>query len=146
METLLAAGGTIPLAPLGNVAENELPGLIQRMDRRIREVARSRDDVGILWTAADVLMGLRYDRGLIEHLLAGVQDMEQSVTYQAIVEKGMIRDRHDVLLQQGRKKFGPPSEVVVMAIRSVIDFERLSRLTERILDVSSWQELLGDHP
>jgi hypothetical protein len=61
-ETFLGGGlGIVPLAPLGAVAEAELPGLIRRMDERIRAEATP-DEAGKLWTAADVLMGLRYPR------------------------------------------------------------------------------------
>jgi len=140
---LLAAGATIPLAPLGDVTEPQLPGLIQQMDQRIRQVARTPEEIGTLWTAADVLMGLRYERALVDQLLAGVQNMEESPTYQAIVEKGMIKDRHEVLLRQGQKKFGAPSEAVVSAVRSITDFDRLNSLTDRILDVWSWDDLLA---
>jgi len=47
-------------------------------------------------------------------------NLEESVTYQAIVEEGRILERHDVLLQLGSEKFGPPSEAVEMAVRSII--------------------------
>ncbi len=68
--------------------------------------------------------------------------MEESVTYQAIVEKGMIKDRQAVLLQQGRKKFGAPPSSVEGAVRGIVDMDRLVQLTDRVLEVDSWQELL----
>ncbi len=42
-----------------------------------------------LWSAAFILMGLRYERALIQKLLQGVVTMKESVTYQAIIEEGM---------------------------------------------------------
>lgn len=142
VETFLRGGlALVPLAPLGDVTEADLPGLIQRMDGRIRQEAAP-GLAGMLWTAADVLMGLRYNRALVEQVLRGIEAMEESVTYQAIVEKGMIKDRQAVLLQQGRKKFGLPPSSVEGAVRGIVDMDRLVQLTDRVLEVDSWQELL----
>ena len=57
-ETFLRA-----LPPLSAVVEAELPGVIRRMDERICAEATA-GEAGTLWTAADVLMGLRYPRHL----------------------------------------------------------------------------------
>lgn len=141
--TFLQSGGLVPLAPLSAVTEAELPALIQQMDHRIHQEARTADESGTLWTATRVLMGLRWPRSLVQQLLRGVHGMKESPTYQAIVEEGIIKDRQDVLLQQGRKKFGPANEATITAVRNITDFECLSALTDRILDVSRWEELLG---
>ena len=125
-EAFLGGGlGILPLAPLGAVAEAELPGLIRRMEQRISAEA-TRDEAGTLWTAADVLMGLRYPPGLVTQLLRGGYGMKDSVTYQAIVEEGEVKDRHAVLLQLGRKRFGPPDFAVETALRNIIDLDRLA--------------------
>jgi hypothetical protein len=47
------------------------------------------------------------------------------------------------LLRVGGKQFGPLSEEGKAALVAVVDLERLERLSERLLDASSWQELLG---
>ena len=60
------------------------------MDERIRAEATA-DEAGTLWTAADVLMGLRYSRQLVAQLLQGVHGMKESVTYQAILEEGVVK-------------------------------------------------------
>jgi hypothetical protein len=46
-------------------------------------------------------------------------------------------------LRQGRKRFGPPDTATKTAIEAITDLARLETLTERLLDVTSWQELLG---
>jgi hypothetical protein len=146
-EMFLSGGlGILPLAPLSAVAEAELAGVIRRMDQRIRAEATP-DEAGTLWTAADVLMGLRYPRQLVSQLLQGVQGMKESVTYQAIVEegelKGKVEARQEVLVQLGRKKFGMPDPTIAMALRGITDADRLTRLIDALLDVSSWKELLA---
>jgi hypothetical protein len=146
-ETFLGGGlGLVPLAPLSNVAEADLPALIERMDQRIRKEAAP-EEVGTLWTAADVLMGLRYSRVLVAQLLRGIHGMKDSVTYQAIVEegeaKGMIRGAQDTLLRIGRKHLGVPDQSVENALRAVTDLDRLNRMSDRLMDVTTWQELLA---
>ncbi len=85
--------------------------------------------------------------------------MEESDTYQAILEAGAIRQARKMVLQLGQEKFGPAGDDVlralqldrspldqindiVMARKSMEELERLARLRERIVDVSSWQDLL----
>jgi predicted transposase YdaD len=140
---LVAGGlGTLPLAPLGDVAPADLPGVIRQMrDRLDREAPRERAEA--LWTASLVLMGLRYDEAVIDQLMRGVAGMEESVTYQAIVRKGGLREAHAILLRQGRKRFGPPEPDITAAVEAITDLDRLERLSERLLDVSSWQDLLA---
>ena len=73
---VLAGGlGTLPLAPLADVPQAELPGVIRQMEARIRAEAPP-ETAGVLWTATYVLMGLRYSDALAERLLEGVRDMK----------------------------------------------------------------------
>lgn len=112
------------------------------MQQRIGQET-TREEAGTLWTATDVLMGLRYPRALVVQLLQGVHGMKESVTYQAIVEEGKIEARQEVLLELGAKRFGAPNEATEMAVRAITNLDRLRRLSDRLLEVSSWQELLG---
>jgi len=45
-------------------------------------------------------------------------------------------------LHLGRKKFGEPDEATRLALVGITDLEQLDRLSERLLEVASWQELL----
>jgi hypothetical protein len=143
VETFLNGGlGIIPLAPLSTVTEVDLPSVIARMKQRIQQEATP-EEAGMLWTATDVLMGLRYPRGLVVQLLQGVHGMRESDTYQAIIEEGLVKGTQDVLLRQGRKKFGIPDEQTENTLRSITDMDRLNYLGERLLDVSTWTDLLA---
>jgi hypothetical protein len=136
--------GVVPLAPLGAVTEAELPAVIGQMERRIALEATPAE-AGPLWTAARILMGLRYPKTLLTDLLQGIHmiNWEDSVTYVEIIEKGMVKARRDSLLRMGRKKFGAPSEAVTTLLAGIDDPERLADLIDRVLDVSTWEELLA---
>ena len=69
--------------------------------------------------------------------------MKESVTYQAIVEEGAVREAQEGILRQGRKKFGASDSSIESTIRSITELDRLHYLSERLLDVSSWTELMA---
>jgi hypothetical protein len=142
-EVFLGGGlGVLPLAPLSQVAEADLPAMIGRMEQRLR-AETTPDEAAMLWTAADVLMGLRYPRELVARLLQGVHGMKDSVTYQAIVEEGVVKGRQDALIRLGRRQLGSPDAGTLQALSNITDPDRLARLLDRLLDVSSWDELLA---
>jgi len=58
-------------------------------------------------------------------------------------EEGMIQGAQRLLLHQGEIRFGPPEPNVRAAIEAIQDVDRLERLSERLLSVSTWSELLG---
>jgi hypothetical protein len=142
-ESFLTAGiGLVPLAPLTNVSEADLPGIVRRMGDRINAEPRSR--AGKLWTATYLLMGVRYPDELVDQLLQGVQIMRESTTYQKILRDGRAEGEQKLLLRQGTKRFGEPNPATVTAIEAIRDIDRLEALGERILDpdLQSWDDLL----
>lgn len=123
-----------------------LPSVIHRVEERLAEET-PKPVADKLWAATFILMGLQYPAEVARQLLQGVMGMKESVTYQAIIEegraKGVAQGMSKTLLRQGRKRFGPPSEATVAAIEAITDLNRLEALSERLLDVSSWDELLA---
>ncbi len=91
-------------------------------------------------------------------MLFGIRGIEESSVYQDILQKGEILGRAEgeikgraegeieatrkLLLRLGQRKFGPPSELNQDQLNALHDFDQLTKLTERILDISSWDELL----
>lgn len=69
--------------------------------------------------------------------------MHESTAYDMAVEEGCVKTSHRVLLNLGRKLFGPPKPSVEATVTSIQDVERLERMTEAILTVKSWDELLS---
>ena len=142
VESLLSSGvGMLPLAPIRRGGANRGAGRHRRMKERLRgrrEQAHAKD----LWTATYILLGMRYDRAFAKQLLRGVMTMEESATYQAILEEGALREARKTLLRQGHKRFQGTPAAVKTTIAAITDLERLDELLEQLLDAKSWQELL----
>jgi len=151
VDQVLAGGiGTLPLAPISDVAPEALPGVIRSMEDRLRTEA-TESDARTLWMSTYLLMGLRYSSEFASQLLRGVRDMEESTKYQAIIAKGEARgeargkvaEARRMLLLFGGDKLGAPSESQAELIDSIHDVERLESLAKRIQRANSWDELLA---
>jgi hypothetical protein len=147
VEAILAGGlATLPLAPLcrlpeGLSAEEGLRWVAGEVCQRLRREG-SPAQAGRLLTAAYLLTGLRLDRDKARAIFEGVLGMHESDTYQAILDEGEVRGLHHTLLRQGRKKLGEPDDATKQILMGINDLDRLGWLTERLLEVSTWEELL----
>lgn len=154
VQALLAGGlGTLPLAPISAVAEADLPLVVRQIDDRLQREA-SPEQAGVLTTAALVLTGLRLPREQAIQLFRGVRFMsvvKDSSVYEWFLEEGvskgmsqgMIQGTRKVILHLGQKRFGPPDAGIVAALDAITDLSRLERMSERLLDAASWQEVLA---
>jgi hypothetical protein len=145
---LLAGGpGALPLAVLGQLPagrsdEAGLAWVVHEMDRRLRRQADPADARRLL-TAAFVLSGLRVPDEIAQRTFQGVSAMRESSTYQFILREGAAEGIQRVLLRQGRKRLGEPDESVQAALKAITDVDRLERMSERLLEVRTWQDLLA---
>jgi predicted transposase YdaD len=144
-EFLAGPLGTLPLAALTDAAAAMLPAVFNRIDDGFGHEAGAA--AGTLRAALYVLLGLRYDRQQIDQLYRGVRGMEESVTYQAIVEKGSARGRRELALRiirrLGREKLGAPDAAAESALAAIDDPDRLERIADRILEAADWADLLA---
>ncbi len=73
--------------------------------------------------------------------------MRESSTIQAFIEegrvKGLAEEARRFILRMGRTRFGVAGDTVVSRLDSISDLEKLEQLGERLLIVSSWDQLLG---
>ena len=142
VESLLAGGiGTLPLAPVSDVSEARVPDIIRRMRERLSQEQPRRS--GDLWAATLVLLGLRYSKAFARLLFREVIGMKESVTYQMIVDEGRLAHAHQILFRLGEKRFGPPDDATMATLNAISSVRKLDKLSERILEVDSWQELLS---
>jgi predicted transposase YdaD len=104
-----------------------------------------------LGAATFLLLGLRYPADTLVQLFEGVKMIEESSTYQWLLERGRaegraegkIQEARDLLLWQGSRKFGRPADAAEVArLESVQNLEQLKDLACRLLIVSTWQDLL----
>jgi predicted transposase YdaD len=146
VQRLLTGGlGTLALAPISEVQNEELPRIIGEMRRRQQSWPRRQQSE--LWAAAYVLMGLRYERHIVKRLVEGVLAMEESTTYQEILAKGALAEAKKTLLRLGQKRFGRASTRVKQVIEAFDDLERVERLQLQVVDgVAGWDELLDLPP
>jgi len=145
-ELILGSGfALLPLAPSSAVTEGELPGIIQRMEQRLRSRREQRQAL-VIWAAAYLLLGLRYSPALAAHLFRGVVSMKESLTYQAVLQEGRMEgaivEARKLLRIFGERAFGPPDARTATAIKRIDDLARLEELCDRWSQVESWQELL----
>jgi hypothetical protein len=145
-ELLAGEVGLLPLAPLGQLPADVPPaqglaGVVQRLIDRLLAEAPG-DQARRLLTSAFVLTGMRIGRDQTNQLFQGVRAMRESDTYLAILDEGRVEEARKIILRLGRKRFGPPDESSLAFLNALSDPEKLEALSERLLDVSSWQELL----
>ena len=76
-------------------------------------------------------------------LFQAVLNMRESVTYQAILKEGRLEGVRNILLRQGRDRFGEPSAEIIALLFAETDLGRLEALAIRLLHVKTWEELLG---
>ena len=93
--------GFLPLAPLTDEAEADLPGVVDHVVRRLR-AETDRAEAAKMEVATFVLMGMRYEKEFVAQLFKGVPDMEESSTYQLIVERGERKALIRAIVEQGR--------------------------------------------
>lgn len=144
-EQLLAGGvGTLALAPISNVSEGEVRGVIRRVKERLTGPKAPRRAADVL-AAAYVLLGLRYSDEFANALFQEVLGMEESTTYQAIVRKGRELGRTEearrMLLLQGESRFGRADVSARTALESIADLAQLEELGVRLMHAGSWQDL-----
>ena len=98
--------GNPALLPLATLAQTDSPeSLLQQVAQNIASIEDTNERANIL-VCADILAGLRFEAGLIRQFFTE-EMMEESVTYQAILEKGVQRGVQQGLqrgLEEGRQR------------------------------------------
>jgi hypothetical protein len=146
-DRLLRRGpGVLPLSVLGALPpgvslEEGIADVVARLCRRV-ERTLDRETANHVLTSTFVLSGLRLERERARNLFRGIRAVEESTTYQYIIEQGELKARRATVLEQGESKFGAPAEKVKTAIQELEDPQRLRRMLLRLLTANSWNEVL----
>jgi predicted transposase YdaD len=150
---LLTGGiGTLPLAPISNVTEVEVPSVIAAMKHRL-DTEIPPQEAREMWASTQILIGLRYPGEMVKHLLRGVHDMEESTTYQEIIEKGVekgiakggILRLRAAVLRGATLRFGPPDPQLKARLDAISDLHQLDNMSDALItgSVKNWAELLN---
>lgn len=155
-EAILSGGiGLLPLAPISNVTEAELPDIIRRMEERFTSRRVRRKPKESLWGATYILLGLRYSAAVAQQLLQGVLGMKESATYQAILQEGLaegqekgraegrVQEAREILVELGTDLFGPPDAPTLAFLQAISEEPGLRALIGRLRTAASWADLLG---
>jgi hypothetical protein len=144
-EPLLTGGlATLPLAPISAIGRTELPAVVRRMGERLAQPALA-SVAPELWTASSILMGLKYERALIQRLVHEVRGMAESVTIQIFEEWGALKRARKSILRMGAMKIGTPApDEVKQRIEAIDDLNRFDELELRLFQVNSWDDLLAE--
>ena len=113
-DDLLRAGvGFLPLAvigkpPPGKTREQALPDLVARLADRAKREAES--DAGRLLTAAYILSAMHVQPTTARGIFNKVFAMQESGTYQLILEEGAIKHTRQLIMRLARRRLGKPTE------------------------------------
>ncbi|MBA4067095.1 MAG: hypothetical protein C0501_25985 [Isosphaera sp.] len=145
VDGLLAAGpGLAPLALLTNEAAGDLPAAFGRFRTRLRAAGVPDNVEHGLMGSTFVLCGLRYEKDQIETLYRNLSmTLEDSTTYQLILDRGRAAEARGLILMIGGQRFGTAPETVAAAVRGITDRERLERVAGRLLAAAGWDDLLA---
>ncbi len=158
VEELLTGGvATLPLAPIADVPESELPRVIARIRERIG--AEPKETQQELWVSTYFLMGAKYPSQVTNRLLKGIGIMFESSTYTEAVEKeraqgisqgitqgelrGRLREGRELIVTLGRERLGEPSPEVTAQRESIPSREQFPALIKRVSVAKSWNDLFA---
>jgi predicted transposase YdaD len=137
--------GTLPLAVLGKLpghvsVDQALARVVAEIDDRLQHDAPP-DEAARVMTAAFVLSGLRITKEEAFQLFRGAKAMQESTTYQAILEEGRVDHARKMVLRLGTRQFGPPQESVKAQLAAIANVQRLDEMVDKVPSVSSWEKL-----
>jgi predicted transposase YdaD len=90
----------------------------------------------------------------VSAMILGIRGIEESSVYQDIFAKGetegrtegraegRVEEAREAVLTVGRKRLGQPEDGVIRQINAMDEVNQVNSLLVRILDVSSWDDLL----
>lgn len=97
-----------------------------------------------LWQTTAILADMRYDQELILPLMRKAMTMVKLEDFPSYT-KGALRERRETIVDLGTRVLGAPDAGTRATLESINDLDCLRRMTNRILDVKTWQELLADY-
>lgn len=141
----------LPLSVVTEDAAADLPGALEFSRQQATELGGTEFAKEVL-AAEYILLGLRYPREFVKTLFQELHEMQESTTYQAILEegheKGLEEGREEglreAILSVGELTLGPADQAVRQSLKDIHDAEQLKSLLRRIGSVANWRDLLSE--
>lgn len=143
---------------LADVPPEAAWAVLQRIDERLSGEA-TEPEAARLMSSTLLLAGLRFKKETLAQLVLGVQTMnllaskilKDSSAYHLLeelirpeLEKEIrVKEARSILVNQATRRFGEPTETQKAFLDGITDHDRLFRLCENVVILSSWDELLG---
>jgi hypothetical protein len=156
VDSFLSAGPAfLPLALLTDEANIDFASAFDRFRARLSQPdipgIMLKDVAGYAYT----MCGLRYSPNRVRSFFMAIRTiLQDSETVQELLEEGEARGiargleraktrARALLMKQARKRFGGSDAGAEAALNAIDDLDRLDRMAEALLDVTSWAELLA---
>ena len=68
--------------------------------------------------------------------------MRESETFMAIIDEGREIQSRRSIRRMARRTLGDPGDATITCLEGITDIDRLERIFDRVLEASSWQDLL----
>lgn len=159
VDALVHAGlGLAPPVLLTDEAARNPTGAVDRVEAELQRAGAAGNVAVSVFHSLLLLGGMRHGRAVIGELrrrIAMSIDLKESSYHQMILDEGRQEGRRegesegrlvearDLLLRLAGKKFGVTPPAAEATVRALTDRERLERMTDRILDATTWDDLLA---
>jgi hypothetical protein len=134
--------GILPLGLLTDQAQTQLVQQLEKVNNRVQVEASPTQSPDVLKTCI-LLLGLRYDKQELAHLLKGVRGMKESAGYQFIEDLGRAAESKESIREIGQERFGPLPNEIDSRLDKIEDLARLRRIHKRLLKAADWNDLLA---
>jgi hypothetical protein len=114
--------------------------VVERIAERAEREAKS--EAGKLLTAAYILSSMHVAPTVARGIFNKVIAMQESGTYQLILEEGAVKHMREWILRLGQKEFGAPTDKQKNKLGAIEDLGRLERIAEKVHTTKSWDTLL----
>src|SRR5206468_4126531 len=110
--------GLFPLAPLCDDAKSQLPSLLERMAKRLKNEIADPQKIALLWQTTAILSDMRYNQEFILPLMRKVMTMVKLEDFPSY-SVGMAKGRRETITILGEQRFGPPDAKTRQTLESI---------------------------
>ena len=154
-EALSLPVSLLPLVPLCNLSGTSAEEVISKIDSRLKVEQLEKQAKITLWVKTYVLLGLKYNESDALNLLKGVDNMEESSTYLAIIKKGtekgiqigtnigFMQGEQQMLIKILQYRFGTIPEAKMRMLASIDSIDELDRLSQKVVKANSLDEVFA---